>query len=395
MRDTLKAVMAEALHLTRSGRLVEATSVLRGFSGGGSASADTPGAPDPASRPCRWTVPGTAGRTIEYEAPPPRRTGLAATLRGLANVRQGFKTGTAGIARPSPAPTPAAGAAFVAGQYANDAGGRSYKLYVPANRPDGLRPLIVMLHGCTQSADDFATGTGMNALAEAAGCFVVYPEQSAGANPQRCWNWFDPKDQHRDGGEPSILAGIVRALVDEQPIDPDRIHVAGLSAGGATAAVMGAAYPDLFASVGVHSGLATGAARDLPSALLAMRRGARPTSTGSGPPVPTIVFHGDQDTTVHPRNADAVAEQATAGLKDVTSRVETGWAPTGRSYRREIMTGADGLVLCERWSVQGAGHAWSGGDTAGSYTDPTGPDASGEMLRFFLDTRRPANRTRR
>jgi poly(hydroxyalkanoate) depolymerase family esterase len=224
----------------------------------------------------------------------------------------------------------------------------------------------------------------MNAQAEEAGCLVVYPDQASGANAQRCWNWFDPKDQRREAGEPSIIAGIVRRIMQDHAVDPRRVHVAGLSAGGASAAVMGAAYPDLFASVGVHSGLPAGAARDLPSALAAMRQGARPAAGAAAPP--TIVFHGDRDTTVSPRNADAIVAQATAGNGGVRSVEVPGRVPGGHAYRREVLTAADGTLLCERWTVEGAGHAWSGGSSAGSYTDGAGPDASREMLRFFLET---------
>lgn len=366
--------MAEALQLTRDGRIAEATSLLRGLSN----------APPVAPRP------GPPDGPEDHRAPRPergRRSGLAATLRDLA-ARTGIGTGSGmTMRRAVQEPAVPAGARFEEGRFSGDAGSRSYRLYVPADRGDGPRPLVVMLHGCTQSAVDFAVGTGMNARAEAAACLVVYPDQPSDANPQRCWNWFDPKDQRRDAGEPAIVAGLVRRIMNDHDVDPRRVHVAGLSAGGAAAAVLGAVYPDLFASVGVHSGLPHGAARDLPSALAAMREGGRPVAGGSAPaPLPTIVFHGDRDTTVNPRNADAIVAQATADLRGVGSVEVPGQVPGGRAYRREVTTDRDGNLRCERWTVEGAGHAWSGGDPSGSFTDAAGPDASGEMLRFFLET---------
>jgi len=218
----------------------------------------------------------------------------------------------------------------------------------------------------------------MNRLAEEHGFLVAYPGQDASANGQGCWNWFRPGDQERDRGEPAILAGMVREIVKELPVDPDRVYAAGLSAGGAAAAVLGAAYPDLFAAVGVHSGLPRGSAHDVPSAFAAMGRGGA-DAPRNPTPVPTIVFHGDQDATVHPRNGDQVLAQA--GAKSKGGRAEQGRAPDGRAYTRTVHEGA---VAYERWVVHGAGHAWQGGSPTGSYTDPTGPDASAEMLRFFL-----------
>jgi poly(hydroxyalkanoate) depolymerase family esterase len=239
-----------------------------------------------------------------------------------------------------------------------------------------------MLHGCTQSADDFAAGTAMNQLAEERGFLVAYPEQSARANGQRCWNWFEPEHQRRGGGEPAIIAGITQAVMRDHDVDPARVYAAGLSAGGAAAAVLGAAYPDLYAAVGVHSGLALGSASNLVSALGAMQgRGDAPVGHG----VPTIVFHGDADRTVHPANGDAViAAVAAKGLKVSTSE---GRVAGGRSYTRLTGTAADGRAMIEQWTIHGGGHAWSGGSARGSYTDPLGPDASSEMLRFFLSHR--------
>lgn len=195
---------------------------------------------------------------------------------------------------------------FIAGSFSTTSGGRDYKLFIPAGAGGKPLPLVVMLHGCTQTPDDFAAGTAMNELAQAQGFFVLYPAQSQQANPQRCWNWFKHSHQQRGRGEPALLAGLTRQVMEQHAIDPARVYVAGLSAGGAMAAILGDTYPDLYAAVGVHSGLAAGAASDLPSAMAAMQgKGVRPRVSTRH--VPTIVFHGDADATVHPRNGEQVA----------------------------------------------------------------------------------------
>jgi poly(hydroxyalkanoate) depolymerase family esterase len=247
-----------------------------------------------------------------------------------------------------------------------------------------------MLHGCTQSPDDFAAGTRMNDLAEEHPFLVAYPAQNQSANPSKCWNWFNAGDQQRDQGEPSLIAGITRQIMRDYSIESGRVYIAGMSAGGAAAAIMGATYPDLYAGVGIHSGLACGAASDMPSAFAAMRHGASPTAARSlnhakiTPPV--IVFHGDLDTTVNPINANHIIAQSKtkAGLRATVSRGET---PGGISYTRTVQADESGRPVLEQWSLHGAGHAWSGGSAAGSYTEPRGPDASREMIRFFLQKR--------
>jgi poly(hydroxyalkanoate) depolymerase family esterase len=287
--------------------------------------------------------------------------------------------------------------------HANAAGSRSYRVHVPHGVPDAPRAMVVMLHGCTQSADDFAAGTRMNRLADEHGFLVVYPEQAAPANASRCWNWFQPQDQVRDAGEPSLIAGIVREVAQRHGADPRRIFIAGLSAGAAMAVVMGETYPELFAGVGVHSGLPYGSAHDIPSALAAMK-GGRGRAAGPGlasgsaaaprrratRAVPLIVFHGDRDHTVQPSNGEAVVQQARdahgarAGAADLRVSTHEGMAPGGRRYTRTVHADADGCSRIESWTLHGAGHAWSGGHASGSYTDATGPDASAEMVRFFL-----------
>jgi poly(hydroxyalkanoate) depolymerase family esterase len=274
---------------------------------------------------------------------------------------------------------------FSDGSFSNSAGTRSYKLYVPSSFTGGPAPLVVMLHGCTQDPDDFAKGTQMNALAEELQCLVVYPAQSQGANISRCWNWFSAVDQQRDQGEPSIIAGITREVMASHAVDPAQVYVAGLSAGGAMATIMGTLYPDLYAAVGVHSGLPFASAKDLPSAMAAMKGDFR-QSHQPGRAIPIIVFHGDQDTTVHPSNGDAVIAQ---GARNVSNDVvvEPGRVPNGHAYTRTLHQRADGAVHAEQWLIHGAGHAWSGGSAHGSYTDGKGPDASREMMRFFQTQR--------
>ncbi len=288
--------------------------------------------------------------------------------------------------------TPGGSAGFAAHHFSCDAGEVDYKLFVPAGLDTTNAPLLVMLHGCTQSVDDFAIGTRMNALAQAHGYVVAYPEQPSSRNANRCWNWFRRGDQQRDRGEPAMLAALTRALITTHRLDARRVYVAGLSAGGAMAAVLASTHADLYAAIGVHSGLPIGLASDVPSAFAAMRNGgsrrsaAAPNSASA--PVPAIVFHGDSDKTVHPTNGHGVIAQSLANDDvDATAAsgasVEPGTANGGRRYTRTVHRLPDGTIAAEHWIIEGAGHAWSGGDAAGSYTDPRGPDASAEMLRFF------------
>jgi poly(hydroxyalkanoate) depolymerase family esterase len=274
------------------------------------------------------------------------------------------------------------GATFEEHNFANAAGARTYKLYVPRSYDGSALPLVVMLHGCTQNPDDFAAGTQMNQVAEEAGCLVVYPEQTSGANQSKCWNWFNSIDQQRGQGEPSIIAGIAEKISDDYAVNPQQVYVAGLSAGGAMAVIVGTLYPDLFAAVGVHSGLPTGCARDVQGAFAAMSGGAptvRRAKSGATPP--TIVFHGDADTTVNPVNGERILEAA--GLTSGPGAQRAASA-SGVAYSRRVYVDGQGAERGEQWTIHGAGHAWAGGDLSGTYTDPRGPDASAEMLRFFL-----------
>jgi poly(hydroxyalkanoate) depolymerase family esterase len=279
---------------------------------------------------------------------------------------------------------------FSARTYANGAGQRDYKLYVPSGYTGAPLPLIVMLHGCTQDADDFSAGTRMNTLAEHHRCLVAYPVQPQGANPSRCWNWFKPADQQRERGEPSLIAGITRDVMASHSVDPARVYIAGLSAGGAMAAVMIHAYPDLYAAAGIHSGLPPRCAHNLPSALAAMKGGKRARRTpladdndsAAAPRRPLIVFHGDADATVHPSNGSELLREFGAHAPAVAEILDS---PAGRrACTRRRLTAANG-VEAEYWIVHGAPHAWAGGSVRGSYTDASGPDASAEMVRFFLE----------
>jgi poly(hydroxyalkanoate) depolymerase family esterase len=391
-------IIREATRLTRAGRLVEATTLLQQMFRGESAP-DTRFRTDPIALPARTPsiIDVKANWVEDTESPRSARTTPAQPRKSRAPSNRTSKL--AGLelrnvtkrAPPSARDIAPEGTKFIDGNYSNAAGSRAYRLFIPSRYHGQPLPLIVMLHGCTQSPDDFAAGTRMNFSAEAQPCFVVYPAQRSEANHAKCWNWFRSTDQQRGEGEPSLIAGITRQIMREYSIDPKRIYVAGLSAGAAAAAVMGATYSDLYAAVGVHSGLACGAATDLPSALLAMRQGGgsdhRAASTDRLP-VPTIVFHGDRDRTVHPNNGDQVVEQS---LKTASTQrdVYCGEVAGGHAYTRTVHSDASGRHILEHWSIHGAGHAWSGGSSAGSYTDPRGPDATREMLRFFLEHSRP------
>jgi poly(hydroxyalkanoate) depolymerase family esterase len=406
-----KIDMDEVTRLTRAGKLAEAMALLQGHPASGiargSLGSDVSRSNHGIKRPLpqfptidmvapsvpggAWTPPtqfkqraaGEPGRTFKAAGPPD----LTETLLGfrdrlpklgpLSNLGDGL-----GSARQAPVFVPE-GARFEERTFSNDVGSRTYKVYVPSGYSGQSLPVVIMLHGCTQNPDDFAAGTRMNEVAEEQTFLVAYPRQPQSANMQKCWNWFNAGDQQRGRGEPSLIAGIALQVVEEFSADPTRVYVAGLSAGGAAAAIMATTYPDLFAAVGVHSGLACGAAKDMPSAFAAMDRGGTIRPRGEGPTVPTIVFHGDADRTVNPVNSDHVIAQARQDAA-LTERVTQGETPDGVAYTRTVqLDGAGGEVL-EQWILHGAGHAWSGGSASGSYTDSRGPDASREMLRFFL-----------
>ena len=396
MNARLKINMVEVTRLTRDGRLSEAMAILRGAIprslssnlGGdkqrGSKAPTIEMMPPSLLTGKSWTSPqsGDADRLSNLGRP------NALGDIGKHWPQLGLGRGLEGLTRPSVDRAPIVlpdGAQFGEDVFANQAGSRAYKLYVPSGYNEQPLPLVVMLHGCTQSPDDFAAGTRMNDLAEEGTFLVAYPAQTQSANVSKCWNWFSPADQRRDQGEPSLLAGITRQIMRDFRVQPARVYIAGLSAGGAAAAIMGATYPDLYAAIGVHSGLACGAASDIPSAFAAMRQGRSDIARGNGAgrAVPTIVFHGDRDTTVNPVNGDQVIAQSKAAA-ELRTTVTTGEAPGGVRYTCTVQTDENGQSILEQWVLRGAGHAWSGGSTAGSYTEPRGPDASREMMRFFL-----------
>ena len=464
MSNLLQDSMSEATRLTNEGRLAEATAAIQRALGGISipvASEDTDGPEGPVETTGRVLEGATqlsesadfdqSGDALREALRPSRRyrgvprlpDGLPSLPNGLSNGLPGLldglpislpdalpglpdglpdlPSGLPGLPNGLPGPTKGvpgpvvvpAGGQFVERSYTGPAGGRSYKLYVPSGYTgQEAVPLVVMLHGCTQNPDDFAAGTSMNELAEEHTFLVAYPAQAQNANMQKCWNWFKASDQQRGQGEPAVIAGITRQVIEEYEVADGRVYVAGMSAGGAMAAIMGATYPDLYAAVGVHSGLAPGAAQDLASAFSAMQGGGvsktpRDESTGrssgsSEMSVPVIVFHGDRDTTVHPRNAEQLLAHyrrvdSTPGSRNTAGElvppvpVRKGQVPDGHAYTRATQRDAEGRPIMEQWIIHGLGHAWSGGSSAGSYTDAKGPDASAEMVRFF-DQQHPTGR---
>ena len=296
--------------------------------------------------------------------------------------RKRAKTGAKAAKRPPRASRPAPGT-FVGGRFSSPHGRLDYKLYTPHGSTRRRLPLVVMLHGCTQSVADFALGTGMNALADELGFLALYPQQAVSANLGRCWNWHRPGDQKRGSGEPAAIAALTRHIIATGKANSARVYIAGISAGGAAAAIIASAYPELYVAVGVHSGLVHGTVSTLRGALSAMRTGADAGGKATRP-LPTIVFHGDQDSVVHPSNVNGFLNQLQrSSPHPIISRTETGRSAGGRDFTRTVYRRRLGEPLLEVWTVHGGGHAWSGGSAAGSHTDPAGPDASREMMRFF------------
>ncbi|NKN33722.1 extracellular catalytic domain type 1 short-chain-length polyhydroxyalkanoate depolymerase [Marichromatium bheemlicum] len=330
MSDSFKSAMQEAARLTQAGRVAEATVLVQRAMG---------------------LVGDDAPRVIEAESQRVERT-----------------------------PTTAVAGRWIENTFANAAGARRYRLYLP-ECADGL---VVMLHGCGQGPEDFAAGTRMHQYAAAEGLATLYPAQSVEANGASCWNWYEPADQGRDRGECAILAGMTEAVMMAHGLDDRRTYVAGLSAGGAMAATLAAAYPERYVALGVHSGLPAGCAHDLISAMTVMRQGASPPVHGPVSACPSIIFHGDRDTRVSPANALALIAQARAGVMTGSVEIERGRAAAGLAFSRTRYPATGERAEAELWLVHGAGHGWSGGVAGASYTEPRGPDASVEMLRFFL-----------
>ena len=381
--------MVQVLSLTKAGRLVEATELIQQTLRSPSSRAPSGAASQP---PPVFTIPKSAPSTDTH-----RRNPLSAAAKALQRSfasPQGLQIPTQQypdvLLRQGPRSGSLGEGVLLDRMYQNDSGARRYKIYVP---PDSKQdaPVIVMLHGGTQPVLDYAAGTGMNQLADLHHFLVVYPEQDARANPMRYWNWFRPQDQHAGNGEPSLIAGITQEVIREYNADPDRVFIAGFSAGAAMATVMAATYPQLYAAAGVHSGLPYGAAYDVPSAFALMRGGSLPSRLESALRIPLIVFHGDHDEIVNVVNASEIRQQRLGSDGALTAadgvRVTQGQVPGGHAYTQTTYSD-DADVLLEQWIVHGAGHAWFGGTAGCSYTDPLGPAASAEMVRFFSEHRR-------
>jgi poly(hydroxyalkanoate) depolymerase family esterase len=368
MKPRLLDAMGEALSLVRQSNVAEATALLRRALSG-----EAPQGRDSASDAQPLLPPAPAF------APPPRRP-LGEVLRAL-RTRPAVPGGA-----PEAEPAHDFGERFLKRVHRGPAGSLTFRLYVPADRERRELALVLMLHGCTQNPEDFALGTQMNDLAEEFGLIVAYPHQPRRANPSGCWNWFDRRHQNRGSGEPAKLAGLAQALAKEFGVGQERIFAAGLSAGGAMAEVLAATYPDVFAAVGVHSGLPYRSAVDVPSAFAAMKGTA---AVNSSSPAANdrrcrkIIIHGGADLTVNSVNGERILDQAERG--DTTlKRIDLDWEGEGGRVRRTVLEDAEGRPVVEHLFVEGGGHAWYGGDPRGSYTQAVGLDASRVMVRFFL-----------
>lgn len=304
----------------------------------------------------------------------------------------------------SPA-APAQAASTFSGYYTNAYGTLYYEGYVPTSYRAGTpMPLVVALHGCTQTTSDFAAGSRWNAKAEAQGFLVVYPQQSAYYNSALCWNWMAWAQQFRGQGEPSLIAGITSTVKSRYTVDPKRVFVTGISAGGAMSVIMGATYPDVFAAASVSAGC------EYDGYPCGSSGGQSPTTSGNeaysamgsyARVVPVQVFHGTADTVVPPVNGDQVVSQwaqtndrASDGLDnnnidDVADATTSGTVTGGRSWTRYTYKSSAGAVVMEKTLVSGMGHAWSGGCSCGSYTDPLGPDATSLAWSWFVAHPKP------
>ena len=284
---------------------------------------------------------------------------------------------------------------------------REYLVYVP--RAYGgwrRRPLLVLLHGCRQTPEDFAAATRIAALADSNGWLVLLPRQSSKANAWTCWNWFD-KATSAGRGEAAIVVAQIRAVQRAYRVHPRRIFVAGMSAGGCLAAVLGLRHPKLFAGVAAHSAVACGAASGPMAAMQVLAHGAdtaveqigataRDAASRRALPVPLLVVHGGDDHVVSLRNARQLVRQylvfngrldpkemAPDELpppdREITQQLSPGRTATTIEYR----DGARTLVRMVR--VDGLGHAWSGGDATFPYNDPLPPDATALLGAFVAD----------
>ncbi len=376
MNPLFQQLMNRASKLTQGGNLQAATDAIQR-----ALNPDRFAEEDAQTPPASKVSPGFTANTRRQE-----NAGIV--IEGHVRVIDDVAAPTTSPEKPAPSSAGAVPERWIDGSFTNQGRKLAYKLFVPAQAAGNApapRPLILMLHGCTQDPADFAAGTRMNELARSEGFIVVYPAQTAHANSQKCWNWFKPQHQKRGRGEPALLTALAQHIAAAENVDAARIYAAGLSAGGAMADILGQTYPDVFAAVGVHSGLAAGSASDVVSALSAMRNGGKSTNAPAISGAPVIVFHGDADSTVNPVNAKAVVKAALNGSSgNQPPRTTSGTSPRGQGFARTDYIRADGSTAVELWMLNGAGHTWSGGSAGGSYTDASGIDASAEMLRFFM-----------
>ena len=358
MSNRLLSAIGDALALVKQAKVTDATALLqRALSG-----------KQPESEPAKTNVSPDLPR------------------RPIGDVVRALRTGRPAMLRTKPAQAPRTlqpGETFAPRQYAGEAGSIGYWLHVPEGHAKQDLALVLMLHGCTQNPQDFAAGTRMNQLGDEHGLVVAYPHQTRAANANGCWNWFLGRNQKRGSGEPAVLAGLARSLAAEFGIAPSRIFVAGLSAGGAMADILACEYPDVFSAACIHSGLPQGSARDVPSAFAAMNGSAGfEAKRADGTPGRKIVFNGSCDSTVHPVNGERIID----GLRGKGAEITSDREVEGRKVAHTVLQDGSGRSMAEHWFIHGTGHAWSGGDPAGSYTEAGGPDASRLMVRFFLET---------
>jgi len=380
--------MADALAMVRQGRMQEASELLMGKRNN---DALTPRQAAPTQTQPSARVSDFAARGLASVQDVMSKLNLGEWPTSVTPLRTDAAQAAAKHRQGPTTQNPSEPGRFERVAFTHHGTSHPYFLYTPKTvAPDGARPLVMMLHGCTQDAQDFARGTRMNAIAEAAGALVLYPTQTQSANANGCWNWFRPEDQQAGAGEPALLLAMVQHAMQAQAVDADRVFVAGLSAGGAMAAVLAQQYPDVFAAVGVHSGLPAGAATSMMGALSAMKSGAKGWSPrvtkGVTRVVPMIVLHGDADSTVSHRNAEQLLQSSVADIANTVHTQEQGVSSDGQRYTRTCVVDplVPAEVVAEQWLLHGAGHVWSGGDSRGSHASERGVDASAEMLRFFL-----------
>lgn len=365
--------LGRVMAAVRESRLVEATRLIQSALSAAGHSTDEPSG--------RSTSQREGFHAQASRMPVVHRTGLAETLKSITAFKSPLP-----IPRPVKSPSHIANTQFLLRRHDSPTGSREYWLFVPSTKQP--RGLVVMLHGCKQTAEDFALGTDMNAVAERHGLLVAYPEQPSTENPMSCWNWFRPQDQSRQDGEAAVLAGLARSVILEHGLEGEGAWIAGLSAGGAMAVVLGATYPDVFSAVGVHSGLPYRCASDANSAFAAMRGQHRPRGSANAHHTfepRLVVFHGSDDQTVTATNAAILWNDALPS-KGQGKTVSGSRTSGGRDVQHRALVAPSGKILLEEWIIDGAGHAWSGGNPAGSYADAKGPSASEQMVRFFRDT---------